>query len=81
MLSTSCSLLLVVLLSEAQHTGNTNLGLNSRMVVQSFSLQFVGGMIRPSLLQEAQKFLIHSEQQHSTAHRAYLIVVKQHICA
>jgi len=45
------------------------------MVVQSFRSQFVGGMIRPSLVQEPQTILKHSSQQHSTAHRAYLIVV------
>ena len=57
MLSTSCSLVLVLLLSQAQNTGKINLrgekvekGEFAFMVVQSFSLQFVGGMIRPSLL-------------------------------
>ena len=56
MLSGSCSLLLV-LFSQAQYTGKINLkggkvekGDFTFMVVQSFSLQFVGGMIRPSLL-------------------------------
>jgi len=50
------------------------------MVVQSPSLQFVGGMMRPSLIQDPQTILKLSKQQHSTAHRAYLIIVGQHTC-
>ena len=49
--------LLVLLFSQTQHTGKINLkggkvenGNFTLLVVQSFSLQFVGGMIRPSLL-------------------------------
>jgi len=66
-LSTSCSLLLVLLFSQAQHTGRINLkggkvekGDFTLMAVQYFSLQFVGGMIRPSLLSEPQTILKHS---------------------
>jgi len=57
MLSITCFLLLVLLFFQAQHTGEINLkggkvekGDFILKIVQSFSLQFVGGMIRPSLL-------------------------------
>jgi len=87
MLSTSCSLLLVLLLSQAQHITKTNFKagkVEKGAFVQSPNLQFIGAreMMRLSLLQEVQTIFTHSKQQHNTVHKAYLMVtvVEQNIC-